>query len=101
MSADDYVVLSKNEIEFRKWEIEMTGQDVQDLIMNGDVFKKLCNKTIHKIQSDLGMLQYVGKESEAYISINAIKLLMTSMDKTTWAYKEYIEAIEAKKEEDI
>lgn len=98
MNNTDYVVISKSELEIRKWEIIFTGDDVEKLIEWKVVFKKFLNKCINKIQADLGNLLYVGKEEEAVKEINTLREAIKSIDKTILAYKAYIQKQEDEKE---
>ena len=98
MSNADYVVLSKSELDIRKWEIIFTGDDVEKLIEAKTIFIKFLNKCINKIQADLGNLQYVWKEAEAVKEISTLREAIKSIDKTILAYKAYIQKIEDEKE---
>lgn len=98
MSNADYVVVSKSELTIRKGEIIFSGDDVEKLIEWRDVFKKFLNKSINKIQADLGTLLYVKREAEAYAEMNALREAIKWIDKTVDAYKSYLQKIEDDKE---
>lgn len=96
---NEYIVLSKSELKIREWEIVLTWMDVEELLEHEDVYIKLLNKWIHKIQADLWNLLYAGRESEAYIWINTLKEQIKSWKKMRDKYKSHLQQIEKEKEQ--
>ena len=94
MTSSSYVIMPKNEFEFRKSEIVLTAENVEELIEHKDVFVKFLNKSIHKVQSDLWSLEYIWKESVAVIEITTIREVIKSMDTLIEMYKKHIEELE-------
>ena len=85
----EYVIVAKNEYKLKTWEIVLSEKDVQDLIEYQDVFTKFLQKSIHKLQSDLASLEYVGSEQKIYAGIHIIQELIKALEQTIKEWKEF------------
>jgi len=95
------VLVSKDEIEFKKWEIDFSQEDGADIISYKKVFIKFLNKCQHAYASMLWLGKYRGKEEEAYLAIETIEYLKKEIENTEKKFIEYQRAAEeeAKKKE--
>lgn len=89
MTMTEYLMVSKDEFEVRKWEIFMTPWEVEELLEYSDVFKKYLTKKINEIQAQLWLCTLQGKEWLAYQSIATLKWVIEWLDKTAETYKEF------------
>jgi len=91
MAKTKYIMISKSELEVREREVFMSEKQVQELIEYGDTFELFLKKKIHEISAKLALRQLVWKEGNAYIAMDTIEELITSIEKTWEAYKEFKE----------
>lgn len=90
------IIIDQTELDFLKWDEQITQQDIVEIIEHREVFEKLCRKSIRKIRIDLANLLYRDREKEAYSEIKALSELINSMWSTINNYKQYMDEIEKK-----
>lgn len=94
--TSEYVIVSKSELDLKKWAVEFTLIDLERIVEYRESFVKFLDKSIHKLQSDHWLLKDVGKEGETYIAINTIQSLKQSLEWTFEMFKQHIEDTKAK-----
>lgn len=91
----DMIIVSKVEHDFRKWEVEFTPADMQEVVEYRDVFIKFIDKRIHAYRANLAMLRYKVEEVQnIYIYIEELMALKKTLEDTQKDYKTYIKGLE-------
>jgi len=89
-TTDDMIIISKSEYDFRKWEIELTAGDMQEIVEYRDVFIKFIDKRIHMYRANLAMLKYkVDEVWKIYIYIEELLFLKKTLEESFNQYKLY------------
>jgi len=96
-TSTEYVIISKSELDIKKWEIFLNEWDIEDLLEYQDVFLKFLTKSQHTLTSQLWMWELKQQESYAYIWIEIIEKLKENLKKLENTYKQFKEDKEKKK----
>lgn len=96
-SKSSLVLFPESLIEFRKWDIKFTENDIQEFIEYRDVLVKFIDLQIHTYQANLWNLRYkVDEIGTIYLYIDGLRALKTSIDNTFVNYKKHIKDKETK-----
>lgn len=91
----DMIIISKSEYELRKWEVEFSPSDMQEIVEYRDVFIKYIDKRIHKYRANLAMLWYKIEDVwKIYIYIEELLALKKTLEESQQEYKKYIKSVE-------
>lgn len=92
----EYVIISKDELDIKKWEIFLNEKDIEELLEYRDVFIKFLTKWQHVYQTKLWQWKLQWNEIKAYIWIEIINDLKKQLEETEKTYKQYKELKEEK-----
>jgi len=82
----ELILIPKDELEFRAWEIAFGSKDIIDIITNKDVLVKFLNKISHWYASKLWLGKFKGNEAKAYISMEVISEITDELEKIEQKY---------------